>query len=100
MVITTNERHKKRLVIDYSQTVNRFTQLTAYPLPRIDELVNNVAKYRYFSTIDLRSAYHQIPLSENDKLYSISLRIMIMHVGVGNVALRFAIRCCSRISVS
>ena len=31
---------------------------------------------------------------------SVSLRIMIMHVGVGNVALRFAIRCCSRMSVS
>ena len=70
ILVTTNERHKKRLVIDYSQIINRFTQLTAYPLPRIDNLVNKVANYRYFSTLDLRSAYHQIPLSENDKLYT------------------------------
>ena len=32
VVITNDERHKKRMVIDYSQTVNRFTQLGAYPL--------------------------------------------------------------------
>ncbi len=31
--ITTNENHKKRMVVDYSQTINRYTQLDAYPLP-------------------------------------------------------------------
>ena len=29
-------RHKKRMCIDYSQTVNLFTELDAYPLPHID----------------------------------------------------------------
>ena len=68
VVVTTNERHKKRMVIDYSQTINKFTQLNAYPLPRIDDLVNKVSQYSYFSTVDLRSAYHQVPLNEKDKL--------------------------------
>ena len=40
LVLTRNEDHKKRLVIDYSQTVNRFTMLDAYPLQRIDDAVN------------------------------------------------------------
>ena len=37
-VVVTKEggNHKKRLVVDYSQTINRYTQLDAYPLPRID----------------------------------------------------------------
>ena len=70
VVVTVNENHKKRMVIDYSQTINRFTQLDAYPLPRIDEIVNKVAKYRYFSTIDLKSAYHQIPIHDKDKAYT------------------------------
>ena len=66
-VVTKNQRHKKRLVIDYSQTINRFTALNAYPLPRIDETVNRIAQYRVFSTIDLKSAYHQVPLQDKDK---------------------------------
>jgi transposase InsO family protein len=58
------------MVIDYSQTINRFTQLDAYPLPKISELVNTVAHYHVFSTLDLKSAYHQIPLLDDDKAYT------------------------------
>ena len=61
---------KKRLTVDYSETINRFTLLDAYPLPRINEMVNEMAQYRVFSTIDLKSAYHQIPLREEDKPYT------------------------------
>ena len=66
-VVTKDENHKKRLAIDYSQTINRFTLLDTFPLPRVNDLVNDIAQYRVFSRIDLRSAYHQIPLREEDK---------------------------------
>jgi len=58
------------MVVDYSQTINRYTHLDAYPLPRIDEMVEKVASYHIFSTIDLRSAYHQIPIRKNDRPYT------------------------------
>ena len=61
------KNHKKKLCIDYSQTVNLFTRLDAYPLPRIDEIVNNLDKYKIFSTFDLRIAYHQISIIDEDK---------------------------------
>ena len=70
VVVVDDGRHKKRLVIDYSQTINRYTELDAYPLPRIDELANIAAQYKYFSTIDLQSAYHQVAISEGDKLFT------------------------------
>ena len=70
IVITSNERHKKRLVIDYSRTINRFTELDAYPLPRMDDLAQRVSKYKLFSTIDLKSAYHQIGIKECDMPYT------------------------------
>ena len=70
VVVTTNERHKKRLCIDYSQTINKFTYLDAYPLPRIDNQINEISKYHFFSTLDLKSAYHQIPLLLSDKPYT------------------------------
>ena len=57
---------KCRLCIDYSQSVNRYTELDAFPLPRNDDLINDLSKYRYFSKFDLRSAYHQIPLHPHD----------------------------------
>ena len=70
VVVTKDENHKKRLAIDYSQTINRFTLLDAFPLPRISDMVNKIVQYRDFSTIDLRSAYHQVPLKDEDKPYT------------------------------
>lgn len=70
VVVTKDDYRKKRLVIDYSQTINTFTELDAYPLPIIDEHVNTIAKYKVFSKIDLKSAYHQVPINEKDKKYT------------------------------
>jgi len=70
VVVTKDENHRKRLAIDYSETINRFTLLDGYPLPRIDDTVNKIAQYRVFSSIDLRSAYHQIPIKDEDKPYT------------------------------
>ena len=39
-------------------------------MPKIEEMVNKIAQYKVFSTIDLRSAYYQIPLSGKDKIYT------------------------------
>ena len=70
VLVTTNERHKKRMVIDYSQTINRFTFLDGYPLPKIDEVIEKVSQYRVYSALDLESAYHQIPILEHEKIYT------------------------------
>ena len=70
VVVTKNEKQKKWMVIDYSQTINKFTQLDAYPLPRIDETVNKIAQYRVFSSIDLKSAYHQVPIKRSERQYT------------------------------
>jgi len=64
------DRHRQRLCMDYSQTINLFTHLDAYPLPRIDDMVNKLSKYKVFSTYDLKSAYHQIPLLECERKYT------------------------------
>lgn len=61
---------KKRLVIDYSQTINRFTQLNAYPLPRITDMIEKISKFKVFSSIDLKSAYHQIPIKEEERKFT------------------------------
>ena len=70
VVVTSSENHKRRLAIDYSQTINRFTNLDAYPLPKIDETISEIAKYRVYSTLDLRSAYHQVAIKPVDRPYT------------------------------
>ena len=70
VVVTKDERHKKRLVVDYSQTINLYTELDAYPLPRIDEMVEKISEYEFFSTLDLKDAYHQVKIKDCDKPYT------------------------------
>ena len=69
-LVVTQENHKKRMVIDYSQTVNKYTLLDAYPLPRMQDVVQKIAKYNVYSTLDLTSAYHQVELPPSDRLYT------------------------------
>ena len=70
VVVRNPNTGKARMVIDYSQTVNRFTLLDAYPLPNIEELVNTVAGFHYYSSIDLSNAYHQLPLHPYDRKFT------------------------------
>ena len=53
------------MCIDYRQ-LNRFTIRNQYPLPRIDELFNQLQGFRVYSKIDLRSGYHQLRVQEGD----------------------------------
>ena len=56
------------MVIDYSDTINKYADhVDAYPIPRIEDILNKAAYLRYFSKISLRSAYHQIPLNVEDR---------------------------------
>nr|GEY11153.1 hypothetical protein [Tanacetum cinerariifolium] len=54
-----------RLCIDY-QELNKLTIKNRYPLPRIDDLFDQLQGSRYLSKIDLRSGYHQLRVREED----------------------------------
>ena len=58
------------MVIDYSQTINRFRHLDAYPLPRIDKQINKIVKSKYYSTVNLKSAYYQVSLASEDQKFT------------------------------
>jgi len=54
-----------RLCIDYRQ-LNKYTIKNRYPLPRIDDLINQLRGALVFSKIDLRSGYQQIRVKAED----------------------------------
>ena len=54
-----------RLCIDYRQ-LNKVTVRNKYPLPRIDDLFDQLQGARLFSKIDLRSGYHQLKIKVAD----------------------------------
>ena len=54
-----------RLYVD-SRQLNKVTIKNKYPLPRIDDLFNQLQGASVFSKIDLRSGYHQLKIKEVD----------------------------------
>ncbi|GKB45548.1 putative reverse transcriptase domain-containing protein [Tanacetum coccineum] len=56
-----------RMCIDY-QELNNLTIKNRYPLPRIDDLFNQLQGSSVYSKIDLRSGYHQLRVQEEDIL--------------------------------
>nr|GEX47934.1 putative reverse transcriptase domain-containing protein [Tanacetum cinerariifolium] len=54
-----------RMCIDYRE-LNKLTVKNRYPLPRIDDLFDQLQGSSTYSKIDLRSGYHQLRVREED----------------------------------
>lgn len=55
-----------RVVVDFRK-LNQITIKDAFPLPRIEEILDQLGHSRYFSTLDLASGYHQVLVNKNDR---------------------------------
>ena len=66
VVLVRKKNGKLRFCVDFRE-LNAKTVRDSYALPRIDELLDNLSGYRYFSTLDMWSGYYQVQLEEQDK---------------------------------
>ncbi len=69
-VVVKHGNRIERLAIDYSQTINLFTEKDGFPIPLIEDIVNQLASYKFFASYDLKKAYHQVPICEKDKSFT------------------------------
>ena len=63
MLFVKKKDGKLRLCVDYRQ-LNKMTVKKKYPLPRIDDLFDQLQGVSVFSKIDLRSRYHQLRIKD------------------------------------
>ena len=50
-----------------SRYLNSVTMKDAYPIPRIDESLSKLGDAKFFTTLDLGSAFWQVPLRKQDR---------------------------------
>lgn len=64
-----NNTKKWRLVVDFRQ-LNKKVLADKFPLPRIDTILDQLGRAKYFTTLDLMSGFYQIPLDQNSRKYT------------------------------
>ena len=66
IVLVNKPDGSKRMCLDYRH-VNKHLATDIYPLPRLEELVEQAAGHKYYVTLDMREAYFQILLDEESR---------------------------------
>jgi hypothetical protein len=65
ILFVKNKYGTLRLCIDFRQ-LNKVTVKNKYPLPRIDDLFDQLKDAKIFSKIDLKYGYHQVRIKDED----------------------------------
>ena len=66
IVLVNKPDGSKRMCLDYRH-VNKHLATDIYPLPRLEELVEQAAGHQHYATLDMKEAYFLILLEENSR---------------------------------
>ena len=66
IVLVKKKDGSMRLCVDHRR-LNQISRSDAYPMPRVDDLIDRVGKSTYISTLDLTRGYWQVPVAKIDR---------------------------------
>ena len=69
VLLVKKKTGEMRLCIDYRK-LNSLTVKESHPLPRIDDQIDRLSGGVYFTSLDLKAGYHQIPVAEQSRQYT------------------------------
>ena len=67
--VVAKKGNELRMVIDYRH-IKKDTDQDAYPLPVIDDILDQLGHAKFLSAFDMSAGFHQIPLNETSKKYT------------------------------
>lgn len=62
-------KEARRLVVDFRK-LNAITEIENFPMPLIEDSINRLYGKKFFTTLDIKGAFHQIELEEDSKNYT------------------------------
>ena len=65
------------------------TKTDAYPMPRVDDLIDQVGRAKYISTLDLTRRYWQIPVATEDRPKTTPFGLNVMAFGLSGAPTTF-----------
>lgn len=65
VVIVRKKDGTPRFCVDYRK-INSVTEKDVYPLPRIDEIIDQLSQATWFLKLDLKNGYFQVSIAEED----------------------------------
>lgn len=66
IILVKKKTGEHRMCVDF-RALNKKTVKEHYPMPRIEDQIDSLAGFQYYTTLDLASGYYQIPMSEHSK---------------------------------
>ena len=66
IVLVPKKDGTSRFSVDY-RGLNRVARFDAYPMPRVDDIIDKLGKAKYISTLDLTRGHWQVPLAEHSR---------------------------------
>ena len=66
LVIVKKSDGSLRLCVDYRR-LNQISEFDAYPMPRVEDIIDRIGRSQFISTMDLTRGYWQVPVAVEDK---------------------------------